>query len=101
MRVDQVPDRCVNAGLCERFCDECSLPGAVTLLIPMLDDAAATDAEMRAERRDALGALVEDAQEMSPVGVARNRLDLDRFPRKRIGHENSACGPLCHAIAAM
>ena len=56
MRVDQVVDRRVEPGLRERVDDEIALPGAVALAAPVLQRAAAADAEMRADRRDPLRA---------------------------------------------
>ena len=57
----------------QRFDDELALPGAVGGERPVLHGAAAADAEMRADRSDALGARRVDVQEVAAIGMARRR----------------------------
>ena len=77
MGVDQLGDRRVDAGLAERIDDEAAFPGAVGSGRPMLQRAAAADAEVRADRRDALGARYFDGEELAAVGMAGPILDFD------------------------
>ena len=56
MGVDEIADRRVDAGLAQRRHDEIALPDAVRSARPVLQGAAAADAEMRADRRNALRA---------------------------------------------
>ena len=51
--VDEIADRRVEPGLAQRLDDEIALPRAIGRALPMLHRAAAADAEMRADRRDA------------------------------------------------
>ena len=62
MGVDQIVDRRVEPGLRQRLDDEAALPVAIARGVPVLHRAAAADAEMRADRRDALGARGLDAR---------------------------------------
>ena len=102
MGVDQLADRCADAGLnFDRLDDQVTLPRAILRFAPMLRGAAAADAEMWAERRDAVRARCFDMQEMPPVGMARNRVDLYCLARERIRHEDRAIRRLRYAVAAM
>ncbi len=101
MGIDQIADRRLEPGLLQRFDDETALPGAVTRRLPMLDGAAAAHAEMRTDRRNALRARRLDAQQMPPVGMAGDRLDLDRFARQRAGHINRAVRAFGNPVAAV
>ena len=67
----------------------------------MLHGAAAADAEMRADRRDALGARRVDAKQLPPVGMAGNALDLDRLAGQRAEHVNRLRAALDDTVAAM
>ena len=67
----------------------------------MLHGAAAADAEMRADRRDALGARRVDAKQLPPVGMAGNVLDLDRLAGQRAEHVNRLRAALDDTVAAM
>ena len=87
MGVDQLADLAVDAGLRQRLDDEVALPGAVARGVPVLDRAAAADAEMRTERRDPFRACAFDLEQAPAVGMmARDRRDLDGFARQRVGH---------------
>ena len=55
----------------QRLDHEIAFPGAVALGFPVLDRAAAADAEMRTERRDPLGAGALDRKQAPAVGMAR------------------------------
>ena len=74
-----VVDRRVDARLRQRIDHERALPLAIARLVPMLQRAAATHAEMRADRRDALGARAFDIQQAAAVGMARPVLRPSRF----------------------
>jgi len=68
--VDQPGDRGVDAGLAQRCNDEIALPRPIIFAAPMLDGAAAADAEMRTDRRDAFGARRLDGEKLPPVGTS-------------------------------
>ena len=63
-------DRRDQAGLRQRLDDQRALPLVIFGERPMLHGAAAADAEMLADRRDALVARLVDMQQMPPVGMA-------------------------------
>ena len=67
----------------------------------MLQGAAAADAEMRTNRRDAFGAGLFDVEQMAPIGMARHGFGFDGFARQRAGHVNRALAAIGHAVAAM
>jgi hypothetical protein len=69
MGVDQRRDLAVDPGLRQRLDHDVALPGAIGSAVPVLDRAAAADAEMRAERRDALGACAFDADQLAAIGM--------------------------------
>ena len=101
MRVDEIGDRRINARLAQRIDREIALPGPVSRRLPMLHGAAAANAEMRTDRRDALRARLLDAQKLPAVGMARYALHLDGLAGQRGRHENRTLGAVGHAIAAM
>ena len=101
MRVDQLGDRRVDIGLAERLDDEAALPGAIGSGRPMLQRAAAADAEVGADRRDALGARHFDGEELAAVGLAGPVLDFDAFARQRARHIDRTVGAVRDAVAAM
>ena len=86
---------------CKRVDDEAAFPVAIAVRRPMLDRAAAADAEMRAERLDALGARGLDPQQMAAIRMAGDALDLDGLAGQRIGHEERARRRVGHAVAAV
>ena len=67
----------------------------------MLNRAAAANAEMRAERLDALRARCLDPQQMAAIRMAGDALDLNGLARQRVGHKDRACRRIRHAVAAM
>ena len=67
----------------------------------MLHGAAAADAEMRADRRDALRTRTLDLQEPAPVGMPCDLIDFDRLAGQRAGHVDRAGGTVGDAVAAM
>ncbi len=79
--VDEVIDRRGDAGLRQSGDHEVALPGAIGRRAPMLHRAAAAHAEMRADRRNALGARLLDLQQMSAVGIAGRRINLNALAR--------------------
>ena len=101
VRIDQVADRGVDARLPQRCADQGVLPFPIALEIPVLGLAAAAHAEMRADRRDASRARRLDAQQVTPVRMARKGLDLHHLARQRVGHESRPSGRLGDAVAAM
>ena len=86
MGVDEVVDLRRDAGLAQRIDHEIALPGAIARGLPMLERAAAAHAEMRTDRRDALGACGLDPQQMAAIGMPGPRLGLDDLARQRVGH---------------
>ncbi len=88
VRIDQRADLAGDAGLLQRIHDELSLPVAIGVRLPVLDRAAAADAEIRAERFDALGARRIDAQEMAAVEQIATRTGM----RFRMTEGNSCFG---------
>ena len=101
MGVDQLADRRVDPGLLQGLDHEAALPGAIGTVGPMLGRAAAADAEMRADRRDALGARLEHRKQVTPVRMARDRLGLHPLTRQRVGHEHRPGWAGCDAVAAV
>jgi hypothetical protein len=67
----------------------------------VLHRAAAALAKMRTDRLDPLRTRVLDAQEMAPVRVARNALDLDGLARERVRDVERAAIPFGDAVAAV
>ena len=67
----------------------------------MLQRAAAADAEVRADRRDALGARCFDGEELAAVGMAGPILDFDAFAGQRARHIDRTVGAVRDAVAAM
>ena len=91
MGVDQGKDLAVD--LCLRQCcdDEVAFPVTVTFRFPVLDGAAAADAEMRAEWFDALRACAFDPQQLPPVWMmARYGRDVDGLPGERVRNEDAS-----------
>ena len=99
--VDEVGDRCGDAGLLQRGDDQIALPFAVGRTLPMLQGAAAANAEMRADRRDALRARRLHIEKLPAVGMAGPVLDLDRLAGQRAGDIDRAVGTVGDAVAAM
>src|SRR5581483_5423045 len=62
VRVDDLVDNGLDPSLLQRFDDEAALPRAIGCAIPVLQRAAAADAEMRADRLHALSARSLDLQ---------------------------------------
>ena len=75
-------DLAVDAGLRQRIDHDAALPGAIGVRLPMLDGAAAADAEMRTERLDALGAGDIDPRQLPAVGMIRRRVRPRRSRRQ-------------------
>jgi hypothetical protein len=52
----------------------------------MLDRAAAANAEVLADRRGALRVGGDDPQQVAPIGMAGDALNLDGLARQRVGY---------------
>ena len=98
--VDQILDRCVEPGLRQGLGDQSPFPVAIACRGQVLERAAATDSEMRTDRRDAVGAGDIDPYEVAAIGVAVPGVDLHRLARQRVGHITCARGRVRDAIAA-
>src|SRR6185503_14818939 len=81
-RVDQVVNRGIEPGLRQRLRHQGPLPVTVASRREMLERAAAARSEMRADRRDAVGARAGDLDEMPAVGVTGPLIDLGGFTRQ-------------------
>ena len=79
MRVDEIADRRVDAGLPQRLDDKPALPGAIGGTRPVLQRAATADTEMRADRRGALGARLFNIEQLAAVGMAGPVFHFDNF----------------------
>jgi hypothetical protein len=101
MGIDQIGDWCVDAGLLKRADNQASFPFAIGWLVEVLHGASAADAEVRANRFNALGARFVDAKKLSAVGMTGNIVDFDRFAGQRPGNENGFGLAIDHTIAAM
>ncbi len=99
--IDQFVHRRIKAGLRQRVDHQVAFPFPIAGRGPVLDRAAAADAEMRAERLDALGAGGLDAQEMTAIRMTGYALDLDGLSRQRVWHVELARRRVGHAIAAV
>ncbi len=67
----------------------------------MLDRAAAANAEMRTEGGNAIRACGQNAQEMPPVRMTRNRLRFDDLAGQRVGRIDRTVRRVANAVAAM
>ena len=99
--IDQGRHVAFDPGVCQRGDHDLALPGAIAFRVPVLDGAAAADAEMRAERRDTFGACAFDLDQAPAVGMAGHRRDLDGLATERVGHIDAHPGGGGDAIAAM
>ncbi len=87
MGIDQRRDLAIDSTLRQRRDHEFALPGVIGFGVPVLDRAAAADAEMRAEGRDPRRACGLDRDQPAAVGmVAGNRRNIDRFAAESVGH---------------
>ena len=101
VRIDDVVDRRVEPDLRQRLDHQRALPVAIVRGVPVLQRAAAADAEMRTDRRDPLGARDVDADQVTAIRMAGPGLDLGGLARQRIGHVERACRRVRDAVAAM
>ncbi len=101
MGIDQIGDRCVDAGLLKRADNQASFPFSIGRHVEVLHGAPAADAEVRANRCNTLGARFIDAKKLPPVGMTGNIVDFDRFAGQRPGNENGFGLAIDHTIAAM
>ena len=101
MRIDQRRHLAIDSILRQRLDHDAAFPGLVVTGVPMLDGAAAADAEMRAERFDPLWACALDPDQAAPVGMTGNVGHLDALATKRVRHIDIAAAGMQHAVAAM
>jgi hypothetical protein len=87
--------------LVQGFDDEIALPCAIISFCPVLNRATAANAEMRADRRNTLGARLLDAEQFPAVGMAGNALDLDDLAGQRARHKNWLRAAFDDTVAAM
>jgi hypothetical protein len=101
MGVDQRIDIADDFGLRQRVDHQTALPRPVLLVLPMLDGAAAADAEMRTERRDPLRAGAFDMHQPTAVGMPRHRRGVDHLIGQRVRHVDRLPVRQRHAVAEM
>ena len=102
MGIDQRKNLAVDFRLRERRNDEVAFPGAVMFGLPVLNRAAAADAEMLAKRFDTLRAGLFDPHQLPPVRMMTGRGgDFDRLATKRVGNKEVAPVGECNAVAEM
>ena len=102
MGIDQGRDVAIDFRLRQRRRHQLALPGGVGRGVPMLDRAAAADAEMRTERCDPLHACGLDLEQSPAIGMAAgDRLGLDRFAAQRVRHVDVAAIGDGDAVAVM
>ena len=100
--VDQRCHLAVEPCLLQRLDDDVALPGAIGVLAPVLDRAAAANAKMRAERRDARFACGLDREQAPAVRMAVHLGYFDRLAGECVGHLNClAIGGQRDAVAAV
>ena len=101
MGVDQVVDRAGDASLRQRLNHQSALPGPVGLGPPVLDGAAATNAEMRTEWRYPRRAGALDPQQAAAVWMSRHGGGFDHLAGQRIRHVERLARRAGHAVAEM
>ena len=99
MRVDQIVNRAFDAGMRQHLDDEVPFPFAISLILPMLDRAAAANSEMRAKWFDTLGAWRHEMRKLTPVGMAVRWQHIDYFAAERVGHVNRLAAVNGDAVA--
>ena len=98
--VNEVGNRSRDPGPAQLLDHEVAFPVAIACRVPMLERAAAADAEMRADGRDSFGAHGFDAQQFAAIGMTGPEIDLDDLRGQRIGHVDRPCRRRRHAVAA-
>jgi hypothetical protein len=98
--VDQLINRCIEPSSRQGRNDQSTFPIAIARSRQMLKRATAANSEMRADRRNAVGARNVDLGEMAAIGVARPGLDLGGLARQRIGHVERARFRIGDTVAA-
>src|ERR1700749_2599819 len=87
MGVDKRRDLASEPGLRQRLDHDVALPGTIGFRLPMLDGAAAADAEMRAERGEPRSHRSPHCEQPPAVGMmAGYRPDLNFLAGKGVGH---------------
>ena len=92
----------VHAALLQRALDQARLPGAVNVVPPVLQGAAAAHAEMRAGRLLAMARRREHLDQLGGDALAAlvDRFGLDHFARQGEGHEVALAVLLGDAVAS-
>ena len=102
MRVDQGRHLAIQLRLSQGLHHDVPLPVAIAIFLPVLDRAAAADAEMPAERRDPLSAGALDREQAPAVGVtAGYGTNLDGLAFKRVRHIDVCAVDQRDAVAEM
>ena len=99
--VNQLSHFAIELRLSQRLDHDVALPGAIGRLAPMLNRTPPADAEMRAERRDALGACHLDREQSSAIGMAMQLGNFNRLAAQRIRHINRPAVSNSDAVAEM
>jgi hypothetical protein len=98
--VDQVINGHVEPGSLEGRDDQSAFPIAIARSRQMLKRAAAANSEMRADRRNAVGARDIHLGETATIGVTRPGLDFGGLARQRIGYVDGARFGIGDTVAA-
>ena len=101
MRIDQVRNGCIDAGLRQCRDHKIAFPGPVWRVRPMLGGAAAANAEMRTKGSDAIRRGRLHAQKIAPVGMARHGFGVHRFVRQGVGNKDIPVRRDGDAVGAM
>src|SRR5579864_703613 len=81
MGVDQLRDIAIDLRELQLLDHKVAFPRPISVLPPVLDGAAAANAEVRANRFDPIGAWHVDTHEMAPVRMSCDIFDLDALTR--------------------
>ena len=98
--VDQVINGHVESGSLEGRDHQSAFPVAIAPSHEMLKRAAAANPEMRADRRNAVGARDLHLGETTTIGVARPGLDFGALARQRIGYVDGTRFGIGDTVAA-
>jgi len=99
MCIDEIIDGSFNVGLRQCLSRQIALPGAVARQRPMLQGASTADAEMRADRHNAIGACNPDGEQAAAIQMPLPFLHFNGFAGQRIRHVNRAGNCVSNAVA--
>jgi hypothetical protein len=99
--VNQIVELGLDTSLTKRGRNQIPLPGVISLRVQMLQDAAAANPEMPADRHNPLRARFFDLEEPSPVRLAGNGFYFDGFAWQRTGDVDRPFEALCNSVAAL